>query len=197
MMSSDISCACYTGCGAEGGVAVPEATLGERLRLARRRARLSQARVAERLGVTQQAVSQWETGLQPPNLENVIAAAKLYNVSIDWLLGHSVDQVGLDAAPTFDVEAFEQWARGRLEDTFREIRAEYTKRSMGKSGRHVETDSIGTTTPDVERFAAQGGLQRDPQAIRPGSHEDRHLRAAAERARKRVLDEEGHDSGRS
>ena len=47
---------------------------------------LSQIELAERLGVSRQSVSKWETGQALPSAENLKALSKLYNVSLDWLM---------------------------------------------------------------------------------------------------------------
>lgn len=43
--------------------------------------------LAERVGVTQNAYSQYETGKRRIPIEALIKLAKLYNVSMDYLLG--------------------------------------------------------------------------------------------------------------
>ena len=48
---------------------------------------LTQDGMAERLFVTRQAVSRWETGETTPNIETLKLIAKEFNVSIDALLG--------------------------------------------------------------------------------------------------------------
>lgn len=52
----------------------------------RTRRGLSQEQLAERLHVTRQAVSRWETGAADPSTSNLIALAKLYGVSAEELL---------------------------------------------------------------------------------------------------------------
>ncbi len=52
----------------------------------RKKAGLSQEELAEKLGVTRQAVSKWECGESSPDTDNLIALAKLYNVTIDELI---------------------------------------------------------------------------------------------------------------
>lgn len=47
---------------------------------------LSQEALAERLGVSRQAVSKWERGESSPDTDNLIALARLYNISLDALL---------------------------------------------------------------------------------------------------------------
>ncbi|MCI9588084.1 MAG: helix-turn-helix domain-containing protein [Oscillospiraceae bacterium] len=53
----------------------------------RENARLSQSDVAERLFVTRQAVSRWECGETMPNTATLAQISKLFNVSINTLLG--------------------------------------------------------------------------------------------------------------
>lgn len=46
--------------------------------------------VAQQLGVTYQAVYQWETGLRIPRINNLIPLADFYGVSVDWILRHKI-----------------------------------------------------------------------------------------------------------
>ena len=48
---------------------------------------LSQEQLAEQVFVTRQAVSRWETGETTPNTETLKLLSKLYDVSINTLLG--------------------------------------------------------------------------------------------------------------
>lgn len=51
----------------------------------RKAAGLSQGAVAEKLGVSRQAVSKWERGDAVPDVDNFVALAELYNVSFNTL----------------------------------------------------------------------------------------------------------------
>ena len=51
---------------------------------------LSQEELAERLGVSRQAVSKWERAESSPDTDNLIALARLYGTSLDVLLGLQV-----------------------------------------------------------------------------------------------------------
>ena len=53
----------------------------------RKKKGLSQEALAEKLLVTRQAVSRWETGETLPNTESLKLLSKLYNVTINTLLG--------------------------------------------------------------------------------------------------------------
>lgn len=61
-------------------------SLGEILKEHRTRCHMTQEFVAERLGVSRQAVSKWENGTSDPSTSNLLALAKLYGVSPEELL---------------------------------------------------------------------------------------------------------------
>ena len=61
-------------------------TLGKRILYHRKRLGLTQDQLAERMGVTAQAVSKWESGASDPSTSNLLALARLYGVSAEELL---------------------------------------------------------------------------------------------------------------
>ena len=61
-------------------------SLGESIKEHRIRCNMTQEFVAEKLGVSRQAVSKWESGKSDPSTANLIALAKLYGISIEELL---------------------------------------------------------------------------------------------------------------
>lgn len=61
-------------------------SLGEALKENRLRCQMTQEFVAERLGVSRQAVSKWENGTSDPSTSNLLALAKLYGISAEELL---------------------------------------------------------------------------------------------------------------
>ena len=61
-------------------------TLGERIALARKQAGLSQEQLGEKLGVSRQAVSKWESSQTNPDVAYVAQMCRLLEVSSDWLL---------------------------------------------------------------------------------------------------------------
>ena len=62
-------------------------TLGQRIQELRKQKGLSQEGLGEKLGVSRQAVSRWETGETTPNTETLKLLSKLFDVSINTLLG--------------------------------------------------------------------------------------------------------------
>lgn len=63
-------------------------SLSENLKNARLRQGLSQELTAERIGVSRQAVTKWETGQTRPSARNLSALAELYQVPVTELLNH-------------------------------------------------------------------------------------------------------------
>lgn len=60
--------------------------ISENLQFLRKTFHFSQEEVAERIGVSRQAVAKWESGETVPDLFNCTALAKLYNVTLDDLV---------------------------------------------------------------------------------------------------------------
>ena len=61
-------------------------SLGEVIKEHRTRCGMTQEFVAEQLGVSRQAVSKWENGTSEPATSNLLALAKLFDVSAEELL---------------------------------------------------------------------------------------------------------------
>ncbi|MBQ6223026.1 MAG: helix-turn-helix transcriptional regulator [Solobacterium sp.] len=61
-------------------------TLGEKLREARKEAKLSQEEFAEKVGVSRSAVAKWESDRGMPDVDNLKVIASLLKISIDYLL---------------------------------------------------------------------------------------------------------------
>jgi transcriptional regulator with XRE-family HTH domain len=84
----------------ERGVAVPPPeegssnTLGAKIRAARRKAGLTQASLAELMGVRQSSISQWERGHTRPSLEHLVPLAAALGVSLDGLLNANSESTG-------------------------------------------------------------------------------------------------------
>lgn len=56
------------------------------LKLLRKQYGYTQEQIAERLGVSRQTIAKWERGECLPDIENVIALADIYEVTIDSLV---------------------------------------------------------------------------------------------------------------
>lgn len=66
-------------------------TFADKLIRLRRKNGMSQEELAEKLGVSRQAISKWEGLLSVPDLQNVLKISELFNVSTDYLLKDSIE----------------------------------------------------------------------------------------------------------
>ncbi len=68
-------------------------TLPYRLKELRQQKNLTQAKVADSLGITQQSYARWENGKVTPTPEKLSKIAKFYGVTTDYLLEGKKDDV--------------------------------------------------------------------------------------------------------
>ena len=61
-------------------------TFSEKLMDLRRKSGMSQEQLADRLGVTRQSVSKWESGTAMPELVKLISLSDIFGVSVDYLV---------------------------------------------------------------------------------------------------------------
>ena len=66
-------------------------TIGEKLKELRLKNKMSQEELANKLGVTRQAVSKWEQNLALPDTNNLISIAKIFNVKVDELVNYNTE----------------------------------------------------------------------------------------------------------
>ncbi len=64
---------------------------GERLKMLREKAGVSQQKIADMVGLTQQAVGKWENDKAEPDLATVAKLAEFFDCSTDYLIGKSDD----------------------------------------------------------------------------------------------------------
>ena len=88
-------------------------TFSEKLMELRRRSGMSQEQLADRLGVTRQSVSKWESGTAMPELVKLISLSELFDVSVDYLVKDRLDspeeaERGGDNLSTRQAERLEQ-----------------------------------------------------------------------------------------
>lgn len=87
--------------------------LGPRIAVLRREAGLSQAQLALRLGISPSTMGMYEQGRREPSMETVVAMAKVFRVSTDYLL------TGMPAEPEQD--AFQEMLLNRISSADRRL----------------------------------------------------------------------------
>ncbi len=82
-----------------------EQTLGKRIAENRKRLGLTQDGLAEKLGITAQAVSKWENDQSCPDITILPKLAEIFGITTDELLGREVPKTALDGEIIPDQEA--------------------------------------------------------------------------------------------
>lgn len=68
-------------------------TLGERIKVERTKAKMSQEKLAELVGVSRQAVTKWESGQSSPSTENLFRIAEVLGTTVDILTKEEPQQL--------------------------------------------------------------------------------------------------------
>ena len=82
-----------------------EQTLGQRIAAQRKKLNLSQEALGEKMGVSRQAISKWESDGAVPEIDKLIAMSRLFGVTLGWLLG--VEEEPAAPVPGFTDEQME------------------------------------------------------------------------------------------
>lgn len=69
--------------------------LANKLLELRKKKGISQEELAEKIEVTRQTISNWETGETSPNLEQAAKLSQFYQVSLDELVGNDIQNIAL------------------------------------------------------------------------------------------------------
>ncbi len=76
--------------------------LAENLKALREKSGMTQEQLAERMEVSRQTVSKWESGVSFPEMEKMIQLAELFGCSMDALLKGSIQYTNQDEAKAYD-----------------------------------------------------------------------------------------------
>ena len=162
--------------------------IANRLAELRKKNGLSQEQLAEKLGLSRQAVSKWERAEASPDTDNLICLAKLYGVSLDDLLDteQSVDDIVTEQKERTEEQANANNTNWEYADS--ESKEEPKKHAdsvhFGKDGIHV------TSSDGEEVHIGGGGIH-----INDGTVHLHKLDAAEERRRKRISIVQGAVTG--
>ena len=136
--------------------------IANRLVKLRKQSGLSQEELADKLGISRQAVSKWERAEASPDTDNLICLAKLYGVSLDDLLNSD--------------ENIEDIARDKREQAQEEKKQEEKRSGIhiedGGDSVHIDNTGIHITDSDGSRVdIGNHGVEvvdgKDHKVIRP------------------------------
>jgi transcriptional regulator with XRE-family HTH domain len=81
-------------------------TLGKRIALCRKKSGMSQEDLADRLSLSRQAVSRWETDAALPDVEKIIQLSRIFNVTTDYLLLGETSDFSLQESASLSAEEY-------------------------------------------------------------------------------------------
>ena len=131
----------------------------------RKEAGLSQEELADKLAVSRQAVSKWERGEALPDTDNLIRLARLYNVSIDEIVGY---------APEKETSADENKAAGG---------ADGAQETDNASGADDVKETDNASGADDEYFTQDGETKKYYSKTKGG----KHIRFETDGKQKRII----------
>ena len=118
--------------------------LSEKLYELRKKDGLSQEQLAERLGVSRQAVSKWESGKAVPESDTLISISEYFDVSLDYLMKEDDSAV---SEPVIGAENVQP-----TNNTGREKRILDKQGTYHTGNTHQQVDHPRTRTPIVLRL---------------------------------------------
>jgi transcriptional regulator with XRE-family HTH domain len=121
----------------------------EKLYTLRTQSGFSQEVLAEKLNVSRQAVSKWETGPTLPETDKIIAMSNLFNVSIDSLL---IDSISLNTFESMDRVLVKFLSSARDMDDISEELLDIMRDGVIDSNEKVRVDDIIKTLDSVARI---------------------------------------------
>lgn len=85
---------------------------GNTLKTLRLKEKMTQAQLAQKLGVTKSVISAYETGLRLPSYDILIHISKIYKVSTDYLLGvENKQEIDLSGLSQEEIDALKNLIR--------------------------------------------------------------------------------------
>lgn len=91
------------------------------LRLLREKHGISQQKLADAIGLTQQSINKYENHKIEPDITTLIQIADYFHTSVDFLIGHADAQAEADGIPVYrlsaeEVRMIEQYRRLSLKE---------------------------------------------------------------------------------
>ena len=130
---------------------------------------LSQEQLAEKIGVSRQAVSKWERSEASPDTDNIILLARLYNISLDDLLrteddipesNEAAEETADETVEEPEASGFEQTEAESADDgnVFEETFNENFEKNFEKNGDRVHIGLDGIHVEDSDGDVVHIGL---------------------------------------
>ncbi len=121
--------------------------LSDKIKTLRRQANLSQEQLAEKLQVSRQAVTKWETGGGVPDIDNLRAVAGLFQVSLDELLEN---EPLTSSAPEYLYESTTEYDIDSVKSFDMTLTGAYTVNICGYGGEKIQVRLASNEIADIQ-----------------------------------------------
>jgi len=118
-----------------------------KLKAMRKQARMSQEQLAEKLHVSRQAVTKWETGIGVPDIENLKALSVLFHTCIDELLEN---QIASNTEKDFLYDSVTEYDIDRLKNYDISLPGTKQIRLAGYQGEKIQVRLASDLIPDIQ-----------------------------------------------
>lgn len=88
-------------------------SIGEKIKECRKKASLSQEELSEKLCVSRQAITKWESDRGIPDIKNIQNISKLFGISIDYLLDDGENILNSMVKEAINIEEYEKVGKCR------------------------------------------------------------------------------------
>ena len=68
-------------------------TIADKIKYLRKENNMTQEDLANKLNVSRQTISKWETNIAIPDADNIVAISKLFNITTDELLNYKIETI--------------------------------------------------------------------------------------------------------
>lgn len=164
-----------------------ELTLGKKLSTYRKNRDMTQQELAEHLNLSAQAISKWENDTSQPDIENLMKLAKLYDVSIDELLGMSNSKT--EKSQSIDTDAVVDTMYTKIEE---QIKCDTPIGYCKNCGIAVKEDNLAEKEPVILCKSCKEKIEKEKLARENAARE----RKEREREQRIRAHEDGMDSMR-
>ena len=143
-------------------IRLPE-SFGDRISFLRKLKELTQAQLAEKLGISAQAVSKWESGLSCPDIMMLVPLADIFGVSTDVLLaGGQLTGYGTSSGEEAAEASKETLGLGRLE-----WQAEVEGQIRPEEGTNEKVQTVPEDVAKSENEAGPEGVAKSEDGAGP------------------------------
>ncbi|NMB03902.1 MAG: helix-turn-helix transcriptional regulator [Tissierellia bacterium] len=148
--------------------------LSEKILFCRKRAGLSQEALAEKIGISRQAISKWETGEAVPEITKLLLLSHTFGVTTDWLLSEDFSEADFGLSATEESSETPERSPSQIEEIPGVIGA-ILKRFGWLFGVYVAIVGFGMFMMGILASSASRSMMNDFGATFPSSFTVDHM----------------------